>query len=152
MAMRVNPDTGEVGVKQRYRVTNWSEYDRALVNRGNLTIWFDDESLRDSWTPPPPVGRGTPGRYSEIALQTCLTIKGLFQLPYRATEGLVRSLMRLCHLDLPVPDHSYMSRCQWRSKPADSWRRSVGEAPGEGWSVVETDWGFGAAGSPMMRQ
>ena len=42
--------------------------------------------------------------------------------------------------------------CQWRSKPADSWRRSVGEAPGEGWSVVETDWGFGAAGSPMMRQ
>ena len=110
MVMRVNPDTGEVGLKQRYRVTNWSEYDRALVNRGNLTIWFDDESLRDSWTPPPPVGRGTPGRYSEIALQTCLTIKGLFQLPYRATEGLVRSLMRLCHLDLPVPDHSYMSR------------------------------------------
>ena len=42
--------------------------------------------------------------------------------------------------------------CQWRSKPADSWRRSVGEAPGEGWSVVETAWGFGAAGSPMMRQ
>ena len=94
MAMQVNPDTGEVGVKQRYRVTNRSEYDRALVNRGNLTIWFDDESLRDSWTPPPPVGRGTPGRYSEIALQTCLTIKGLFQLPYRATEGLVRLLMR----------------------------------------------------------
>ena len=49
MAMRVNPDTGEVGLKQRYRVTNWSEYDRALVNRGNPTIWFDDESLRDSW-------------------------------------------------------------------------------------------------------
>ena len=93
MAMRVNPETGEVGLKQRYRVTNWSEYDRALVNRGNLTIWFDDESLRDKWTPPPPVGRGTPGRYSDVAIQTCLTIKGLFQLPYRATEGLVRSLM-----------------------------------------------------------
>jgi len=110
MAMRVNPETGEVGLKQRYRVTNWSEYDRALVNRGNLTIWFDDESLRDKWTPPPPVGRGTPGRYSDVAIQTCLTIKGLFQLPYRATEGLVRSLMGLCHLDLPVPDHSYLSR------------------------------------------
>jgi hypothetical protein len=34
--------------KQRYRVTNWSEYDRALVNRGNLTIWFDEASIRDS--------------------------------------------------------------------------------------------------------
>ena len=74
MARRVKPDTGEVGVKQRYRVTNWSEYDRALVNRGNLTIWFDDASIRDQWTPPPPVGRGKPGLYSETAIQTCLTI------------------------------------------------------------------------------
>ena len=110
MAMRVKPDTGEVGLKQRYRVTNWSEYDRALVNRGNLTIWFDDASIRDNWTPPPPVGRGKPGWYSEIAIQTCLTVKTLFQLPYRATEGLVKSLMRLCQLDLPVPDHTHMSR------------------------------------------
>ncbi|MER2624180.1 MAG: IS5 family transposase [Accumulibacter sp.] len=110
MAMRVKPDTGEVGLKQRYRVTNWSEYDRALVNRGNLTIWFDEASIRDQWTPAPPVGRGKPGLYSDTAIQTCLTIKGLFQLPYRATEGLIKSLMRLCQLDLPVPDHTHMSR------------------------------------------
>ena len=38
MAMRVKADTGEVGLKQRYRVTTCSKYDRALVNRGNLTI------------------------------------------------------------------------------------------------------------------
>ena len=44
MAMRVKPEASEVGLKQRYRVTNWSEYDRALVNRGNLTIWFDDRA------------------------------------------------------------------------------------------------------------
>jgi len=74
MAMRVKPDNGEMGLMEQYRVTNWSEYDRALVNRGNLTI------------------------------------KGLFQLPYRATEGLIKSLMRLCQLDLPVPDHTPMSR------------------------------------------
>jgi hypothetical protein len=110
MAMRVKPDTGEVGLKQRYRVTNWSEYDRALVNRGNLTIWFDEASIRDQWTPAPPIGRGKPGLYSDTAIQTCLTIKGLFQLPYRATEGLIKSLMRLCQLDLPVPDHTHMSR------------------------------------------
>ena len=86
MAMPVKPDMVEVGVKQRYRVTNWSEYDRALVNRGNLTIWFDDASIWDQWTPPPPEGRGKPGLYSATAIQTCLTIKALFQLPYRATE------------------------------------------------------------------
>ena len=100
--------TSECGSPE-YRVTNRSEYDRALVNRGNLTIWFDEASIRDQWTPAPPVGRGKPGLYSETAIQTC-TIKGLFQLPYRATEGLIKSLMRLCQLDLPVPDHTHMSR------------------------------------------
>jgi len=52
MAMRVKPETGEVGLKQRYRVTNGSEYDRALVNRGHLTLWFDEASIRVQWTPP----------------------------------------------------------------------------------------------------
>ncbi len=30
-------------VKAKYRVTNWPEYDRALVQRGSLTVWFDEE-------------------------------------------------------------------------------------------------------------
>ncbi len=47
MAKQEPPETVEVGVQQRYRVTSWSEYDRALVNRGSLTIWFDDASIRE---------------------------------------------------------------------------------------------------------
>ena len=97
-------------MKERYKVTNWAEYDRALVNRCNLTIWFDDASIKDKWTPPRPVGRGKPGTYSDVAIQTCLTLKVLFSRPYRATEGLLKSLMRLCQLDLPVPDHTHLSR------------------------------------------
>ena len=97
-------------MKTRYPVTNWADYDRARVNRGHLTIRFDEASIKNHWTPQPPVGRGTPGRYSDIAIQTCLTLKTLFRLPYRATEGLLKSLMRLCPLDLPVPDHPPPSR------------------------------------------
>jgi len=96
--------------KHRYHVANWAAYDRALVNRGNLTFWFDETSIAESWTPPRPKGRGKPGLYSEVAIQTCLTLKTLFRLPYRATEGLLKSLMRLCALNLPVPDHTHMSR------------------------------------------
>ena len=73
-------------------------------------IGFDEVRLKDHWTPPPPVGRGKPGRYSDVAIQTCLTLKALFRLPYRAPEGLLKSLMRLCPLDLPVPDHPHLSR------------------------------------------
>lgn len=110
MATRVKNDETASNPKYRYRVMNWAEYDRALVNRGSLTVWFDAATIKDAWTPAPPQGRGKPGLYSDVAIQTCLTIKTLFRLPYRATEGLMKSLMALHRLDLPVPDHTHMSR------------------------------------------
>lgn len=110
MATRVKTDETASNPKYRYRVMNWAEYDRALVNRGSLTVWFDAATIKDAWTPAPPQGRGKPGLYSDVAIQTCLTIKTLFRLPYRATEGLMKSLMALHRLDLPVPDHTHMSR------------------------------------------
>ena len=110
MAAKTKTDDSPAKAKYRYQVKNWEEYDRALVNRGNLTIWFDEASIAESWTPPRPVGQGKPGVYSDVAIQTCLTLKTLFRLPYRATEGLLKSLMRLCALDLPVPDNTHMSR------------------------------------------
>ena len=42
MAVQTKLDVGPAKVKDRYKVTNWADYDRALVNRGNLTIWFDE--------------------------------------------------------------------------------------------------------------
>jgi Transposase DDE domain len=99
-------DGGPETVKIRDEVTNWAEYDRTRVNRGNLTIWFDEARFKDHWTPPPPVGRGKPGLTPDVAIPTCLTLKTLFRLPCRATEGLLKSLMRLCQRDLPVPDRA----------------------------------------------
>ena len=110
MAAKAKTDDSPAKVKYRYRVTNWAKYDRALVNRGNLTLWFDEESVAKTWIPPRSVGRGKPGIYSAVAIQTCLTLNTLFRLRYRATEVLRKSLMRLCGLDLPMPDHTQMSR------------------------------------------
>ena len=76
----------------QYRVTNWPEYDRALVQRGSLTIWFDEAFLRERWRPAPTGRRGAPFQYSDIAIQALLTLKAVFDLPYRMVEGLaVRS-------------------------------------------------------------
>ena len=126
MAARAKKDESVAKPKYRYQVKNWAEYDRALVNRGNLTIWFDEASIAASWTPPPPVGRGKPGLYSDVAIQTCLTLKTLFRLPYRATEGLLKSMMRLCALNLPVPDHTHMSRRAATLEVKISRRQRVG--------------------------
>ena len=61
MAARTKLDVIPEKEKYRYKVTNWADYDRALVNRGHLTIGFDEARIQDNWTPPPPVGRGKPG-------------------------------------------------------------------------------------------
>ena len=118
-------DASTAQPKDRYQVKNWAEYDRALVNRGNLTIWFDEDSVAKTWTPPRPVGRGKPGTYSEVTIQTCLTRKALFRLPYRATEGLLNSLMRLSTLDLPVPDHTHLSRRAATLEVQIPWRPRI---------------------------
>jgi hypothetical protein len=106
------PDSGEGASpkKAKYRVTNWPAYDRALVARGDITFWFDQEAIIQSWTPEPTGKRGAPWRYSDWSIQTLLVLKQVFHLPYRSLEGFGRSLMRLMGLDLPIPDHTHLSR------------------------------------------
>lgn len=96
--------------KVQYRVTNWPEYDRALVQRGSLTIWFDDEFLREHWRPAPTGKRGAPFRYSDMAIQALLVLKAVFDLPFRMVEGLAGSIVRLLGLALAIPDPTLMSR------------------------------------------
>ena len=69
--------------KSRYRVRNWPQYESALRCRGDLTVWFSENAL-DAWRAEPS------GK--------------------RTYEGFLRSLARLLQLDLPVPDHTTLSR------------------------------------------
>ncbi len=95
--------------KARYRVTNWPSYDRGLVARGSLTVWFSPEAI-SAWAPEKTGHRGGQRRYSDVAVQTALHLRLLLHLPWRQTEGLLRSLMALSGLDLEVPDHTTLSR------------------------------------------
>jgi Transposase DDE domain len=47
---------------------------------------------------------------SDLAIETSLILRAVFHQPLRQTEGLVGSLLELMGLDLPVPDHSTLSR------------------------------------------
>lgn len=80
----------------KYKTTNWSAYNEALKRRGSLSIWFDPDM---TWRPPPTGKRGRQPRFSDAAIQTCLTVKVLFGLPLRQTTGFVESLLRLVGLD-----------------------------------------------------
>lgn len=56
--------------------------------------------------------RGAPRRYTDMAIQCGLTLREVFRLPLRATEGLVRSVLELMGLPLPTPDYTTLCRRQ----------------------------------------
>lgn len=95
--------------KTIYKVKNWSEYNKSLVARGALTMWVTPEVLT-SWQDTRPAQQGGQYVYSDLAIETLLTLKHLLKLPYRATQGFAQSLFDLLAIDLVVPDYSTLCR------------------------------------------
>jgi hypothetical protein len=96
--------------KQRYRVRNWRAYNQALIQRGSLTLWFYEDSIRHWCANERPEETGRPTVYSDLAIQCMLTIKAVFQVALRQTQGLVASLIQLMGLTLPTPNYTTVSR------------------------------------------
>ena len=111
--------------KQKHRVTNWAEYDAGLRARGSLTVWFTPEAVA-AWVAAPRTTRGGQPTYSDLAIATALTLRAVFRLALRQTEGLIGSVLQLLALDLPVPDHSTLSR---RAETLAVPRPKAGSAP-----------------------
>ena len=109
MPFKANADRRHHIPKQQHRVTNGSDYDAGLRRRGSLTVWFTDEAIAARCAEPRTTRGGQP-HYSALAITTALTLRAVFRLPLRQTEGLVGSVIRLLGLDLAVPDHSTLSR------------------------------------------
>jgi len=96
--------------KELYRVRNWAAYDAALVSRGDITIWISQEAI-DEWEGKKVAHkRGRPKAYSDLAIEISLTLKEVFHLPNRGTEGFLRSIFRMMQIELCVPDHTTLSR------------------------------------------
>ena len=95
--------------KELYRVKNWSEYEKALVQRGSITFWLS-EDLEKTWLYIGEKQRGSQFDYSDKAIEIMLTLKEVFHLTNRGVEGFVRSLFQMMNIDLSVPDHSTLSK------------------------------------------
>ena len=95
--------------KTRHGLRNWAEYDRALVQRGDITIWFSNQAVV-AWTPEKTGRRGAQRKYSDLAIETALTLRLVYGLPWRQTEGFLNSVLGLMRLPLSAPDHTTLSR------------------------------------------
>lgn len=97
-------------MKTQYRVRNWSEYNAGLKQRGNLTFWID-ESVLEQWVEPNLSNKpGASILYSDLAIATMATVKAVYRMAGRQCQGFLESIFKLMGIDLPVPDHSTLSR------------------------------------------
>jgi hypothetical protein len=104
MKSRVHP-----AYKTKYHVTNWASFDRALVRRGDVTVWLSPEAVA-TWKPASVERRGGQMKYSNVAIEIALTLRLIFNLPLRQAEGFLTSLFELMGVALDVSDHTTLSR------------------------------------------
>ena len=126
--------------KTKYRVANWPAYNQALVRRGDVTVGLSSEAIA-AWTPRRSGQRGGQRRYSDLAIETALTLRLLYHLPLRQAEGFLRALFGMMRLDLAAPDYTTLSR---RSQHLRRRLRLV--PPGEGLHLVLDSTGLSIVG------
>jgi Transposase DDE domain len=95
--------------KAQYRVTNWPEYDPALVRRGSLTVWVTEEAIATWHAPATGKPDGQPV-YSDLAIETGLALRLVLSPGLRQVEGALGSIMQLLGVELRIPDHATFSR------------------------------------------
>ena len=127
--------------KTKYRVANWPAYNQALVRRGDVMVWVSSEAIA-AWTPRRSGRRGGQRRYSDLAIETAMTLRLLYHLPLRQAEGFLHALFRMMRLDLSVSDYTTLSR---RSQHLTRRLRPV--PPGEGLHLVLDSTGLSIVGA-----
>lgn len=99
--------------KKAYRVRNWREYNKALVSRGSIYLWIDEDVAKQWYeSEPKKRKRGRPRTYSNLAIETCAILRVLYKLPYRNCQGFVMSIFKLMGLAINTPSYSQICKRQ----------------------------------------
>jgi len=91
--------------KSNYTITNWSDYNKALKNRGRINFWISDDAI-SNWI----CGTDTRNYYSDASIELCLTLMSVYHLNLRSVQGFIESVFELSGINLEVPDFSTICR------------------------------------------
>jgi hypothetical protein len=119
--------TSKKGVPQQYKVIHWKEYNQALVDLGNFMLWISEEVIAQ-WRHENKANKvGRPFVYSDRAIATILTLRELFRLTYRNTEGFVQGIVGLMRIEVTIPDFTTLAK---RAKTISvAWNASKAKGP-----------------------
>ena len=104
--------------KKHYNKRDWKSYEQGLQNRGSITIWFEFDAIQH-WNAPKlqKMKRGRQKRYSDLAIETMITLRLIYKNALRQTEGFAKSIIKLMGYDLDIPDHTTISRRSGKLQP-----------------------------------
>ncbi|WP_211257568.1 transposase [Muricoccus aerilatus] len=83
-------------------MVNWAEYEAGLRAPGSLTVWFTQEAV-EGWRAAPRTTSGGQLSYSDLSIATALTLRAVFHLMLRKTQGLTASIPQLLDSISPSP-------------------------------------------------
>ena len=97
--------------KQKYKLSNWSEYNKALKQRGRIDTWVSADAV-NKWYEPDQTNTGTGAakKYTDFAIIVCHQIRQVYRLPLRQSEGFINSIFNLMRLDIKYPSFSTLSK------------------------------------------
>lgn len=95
----------------KFKVTNWSEYNNYLRNRGRIDFMIAAD-LSEGWYEDHDRGRKRGGQriYSDKAIIMCLQNRCLFNLKLRQTQGFIDWIYKMAGLPLSCPDYTTLSK------------------------------------------
>ena len=97
--------------KQKYKVSNWADYNESLRLRGDITVWLSNDAI-ESWYEKDRAydGTGSPLLFSDFTILTCHEIRQVYRLPLRQCQGFINSLFKTKKLPIVCPDYSTLSK------------------------------------------
>ncbi|TPE62821.1 IS5 family transposase, partial [Shewanella sp. LC2] len=96
--------------KPQYKTINWKQYNQALINRGSLTFWIDEDAIAQWKAKAEQPRKGRPRVFSDLAITTALMVKRVFSMPLRALQGFINSVFKLADIPLSCPHYTCISK------------------------------------------
>lgn len=108
--MALKQDTRPCQKKDKHRVSNWTQYNQSLKNRGSITFWFSPDAIANWYCKDAPRRPGRPNTYSDDAILCSLMIRGVFHCKLRQLQGFIEALITALGLSLDCPHYSVFCR------------------------------------------